>query len=128
MRAPNYRAQVSLDGGEVRSLERGPVRTYKGTVAGMDGAQARFTIDENTVEGLIITPSDLYFVEPANRYSGLASTKDYIVYKASDLIETSFGECGTLAEKVGAEAARVESHVSTGSRVPSQKKYSRLRG
>ena len=70
MRAANYRAEVSLDGGEVRSIEPGPVRTYKGTVAGMEGAEARFTIDENTVEGLIITPSDLYFVEPANRYSG----------------------------------------------------------
>jgi hypothetical protein len=113
MLAPNYRAQVTLDGDEVRSIERGPVRTYKGTVAGMDGAQARFTIDENTLEGIIITPSRLYFVEPANRYSTLASSKDFIVYEASDLIETSFGECGvdTLAEKIGAESARVQSQV-----------------
>ncbi|MBA2526105.1 MAG: pre-peptidase C-terminal domain-containing protein [Pyrinomonadaceae bacterium] len=114
MLAPNYRAQVTVDGGEVRSLERGPVRTYKGTVSGMDGAQARFTIDENTLEGLIITPSRLYFVEPAKRYSALAGSKDFIVYEASDLIQTSFGECGvTLAEKVGAEAARVKSQVPT---------------
>lgn len=109
MRAANYRAQVSLDGGEVRSLERGQVRTYRGAVAGMKGAEARFTIDENIVEGLIITSSDLYFIEPANRYSGSASAKDYIVYKASDLIRTSFGECGvTMAEKVESEAARIE--------------------
>ncbi len=113
MRAANYEAEVSLDGGEVRSIDQGPVRTYKGTVAGMVGAQARFTIDGNIVEGLIITPSDLYFVEPANRYSGSASTKDYIVYKNSDLIRTSFGDCGvTMAEKVGSEVARVESQVS----------------
>lgn len=114
MLASNYRAQVSLDGGEVRSIERGPVRTYKGTVAGMDGAQARFTIDENTMEGLIITPSRLIFVEPARRYSALASSKDFIVYNDSDVIQTSFGECGvTMAEKVGAEAARVKSQVPT---------------
>ena len=36
----------------------------------MDGAQARFTIDEKTLEGLIITSTDLYFVgATANRYS-----------------------------------------------------------
>ncbi len=113
MRGDNYRAQVTLDGGEVRSIERGPARTYKGTVEGIKGAQARLTIDENTVEGLIITSSALFFVEPAKRYSTLASTKDFIVYKASDLIQSSFGECGTLAEKVGAEAARVQSQVPT---------------
>ena len=39
MRAPHYRAEVVLDGGEVRSLERTPVRTYKGTVRGRAQAQ-----------------------------------------------------------------------------------------
>jgi hypothetical protein len=114
MLAPNYRAQVTLDGGEVRSIERGPVRTYKGTVAGMDAAQARFTIDEDTLEGLVITPSGLIFVEPGKRYSALAGSKDFLIYKASDVIDTNFGECGvTMAEKVGAEAARLKSQVPT---------------
>ena len=115
MLAPNYRAQVTFDGGEVRSIERGPVRTYKGTVAGIDGAQARFTMDGNTLEGLIITPSRLYFVEPAKRYSALASSKDFLVYNDSDVIESSFGKCGvdTLARKVGAEGARVKSQLPT---------------
>jgi hypothetical protein len=114
LRSSNYRAQVSLDGGEVRALDRGPVRTYKGTVAGIEGAQARFTIDDTTLEGMIITPTRLYFVEPAKRYSSLAGSKDYLVYSDSDVIENSFGECGTtMAEKVGAEAARVKSQVPT---------------
>jgi hypothetical protein len=109
MRAARYEAEVTLEGGVVRSIERGPVRTYKGSVRGMDKAQARFTIDENTLEGLIITPSELYFVEPARRYSASASRRDFLVYKASDVIQTSFGECGvTLAEKVGKEAARLK--------------------
>jgi hypothetical protein len=112
LRAANYRAEVSLEGGEVRAIEQGPVRTYKGTVAGMKGAEARFTIDENTVEGLIITPSELYFVEPANRYSASASSTDFIAYTAADLLLTSFGECAvTMAEKVGNQAIRVESEV-----------------
>src|SRR5688500_16893341 len=55
MRAPGYVAEAWGDNG-VTFLERAPVRTYKGTVKGLPGAQARLTIDEETVEGLIITP------------------------------------------------------------------------
>ncbi len=109
LRSANYRAEAIFDGGVVRSVERSPVRTYKGTVRGMGQAQARFTIDENTVEGLIITPSELYYVESARKYSASATHRDFLVYKGSDVIKSSFGECGvTLAEKVGNEAARVK--------------------
>lgn len=122
MRAPNYRAEVSLDGGVVNEIELGPVRTFKGTVVGMAGAQVRLTIDENTLEGVIITPSELFFIEPAGRYSAAARREDFLVYKQSDVVETSFGECGvTMADKVGREASRVETEAltaSTGGVVP----------
>ena len=109
MRAPHYRAEVVLDGGEVQSLERTPVRTYKGSVRGKTQTQARFTIDENTFEGVIITPSELYFVEPARKYSSAATQRDFLVYKGTDVIKTSFGECGvTLAEKVAGETSRLK--------------------
>ncbi len=110
LRAARYRAQETLDGGVIRELERSPVRTYKGSVAGIPGGQARLTIDKGTFEGLIITPSQIYFVEPAKRYSSAASDKDFIVYQQADLLQTSFGECGlTMAEKVGKEAFRLQS-------------------
>lgn len=113
MRSEHYRAQETLDGGVVRQLEFEPVRTYKGPVAGVPGAQARLTIDNDTFEGLIITPDQLYFIEPAKRYSALANSKDFVVYKQSDLLQASFGECGvTLAEKVGSEAGRIQSQTS----------------
>ncbi len=115
MRSPRYKAQASGDGGQVRELERGPVFTYKGIVSGMANAQARFTIDGSRVEGLIITPSRLYFVEPANHFSTLAGRNDFVVYRDSDLA-SSLGDCGlTLAGKVGAEAARFESEVTVNS-------------
>lgn len=99
MRAPGYRAEAWGEYG-VTVLERGPVRTYKGTVQGMPGAQARFTIDEGTVEGLIITPGELFFLEPAKRYSGTAAKTDFVFYSASDLKESA-GECGnTMAQMV----------------------------
>jgi hypothetical protein len=113
MRSPSYRAEVTLDGGEVRTIEPQPTRTYKGTVRGLNGAQARFTIDDTALEGLIITPWDLYFVEPANRYSSSASRKDFIIYKESDILPGALGECGLMAEKVGAEAAKIKSNYPT---------------
>lgn len=112
MRAAHYRAEVSLGDGLVQPIERAPARTYKGSVRGIDRAEARLTIDEDTFEGVIITPSELYFVEPARRYSRVATRKDFLVYKAADVL-TTFGECGlTLADKVGSEADRLKSEVS----------------
>ncbi len=109
MRAAHYQAEISFGGGVTHALERGPARTYQGSVRGIDKAQARITIDDDTIEGLIITPSELYFVEPAQRYSTSATRRDFLVYKRSDVIETSFGECGvTMAQKVGSEAARLK--------------------
>jgi hypothetical protein len=107
MRAPNYRAEA-WDGGRVKVLEPGPVRTYKGEVNGMSGAEARFTLDEQTLEGLIITKDELFFIEPAKRFSGAAAKSDFVFYAESDVKEHSLGECGvTLSEQVKNEVQRV---------------------
>jgi hypothetical protein len=72
MRAPGYRAEEFGSNGVARPVDTGPVRTFKGVARGtMNGqnlpqlGQARFTIDEDKIEGLIITPAERYFVEPA---------------------------------------------------------------
>ena len=93
MRAPGYVAESWGDKG-VRVLERGPVRTYRGTVRGLPAAQVRMTIDEETVDGLIITPGELLFLEPSTRYSRSATKTDFVFYAGSDLRESP-GECGT---------------------------------
>src|SRR5947208_7332780 len=56
MRGAGYRAEEFGDNGLVRSIDTGPVRTFKGQVQGIEGGQARFTIDRSVVEGMIITP------------------------------------------------------------------------
>ncbi|MGI8919174.1 MAG: M12 family metallo-peptidase [Pyrinomonadaceae bacterium] len=111
MRAARYRAQEVMDGGVIRELERGAARTYKGAIAGIPDGQARITVDSETFEGLIITPGQIYFIEPAKRYSAKAGPRDFVLYQQSDLLQGSLGECGvtTLAEKVSGEALRVES-------------------
>lgn len=117
MRAPGYVAEAWGDNG-VTVLERAPVRTYKGTVQGLPGAQARMTIDEQTVEGLIITPSELFFLEPSKHFSGSAVKTDFVFYAASDVKESP-GECGnTMAEMVEQHSANVSSKSSAKSPQP----------
>ena len=51
MRATNYRAEEVLPSGVVQNVEMGLVVTYRGAVSGIEGAEARFTIDDDKVEG-----------------------------------------------------------------------------
>ncbi|MGZ5482816.1 MAG: M12 family metallo-peptidase [Pyrinomonadaceae bacterium] len=111
IRAPGYRAEAWGDKG-VTVLERAPVRTYKGTVQGLPGAQARMTIDEQTVEGLIVTPSELFFLEPSKRFSASAAKTDFVFYAASDVKESA-GECGTtMAQMVAQHSTEVSNQSS----------------
>ena len=101
MRAPNYHAEETSEGGVRRAVESGPVRTFKGTVRGIEGALARFTIDEKSFEGLILAPDATYFVEPASRYSSAASADEFVLYDEADLIKNSTISCDvTLNERV----------------------------
>ena len=108
IRSLNYRSEEPIINGAVRSSERPPAFTYKGTVRGVDGAQARFTIDGKIVEGLIITPAQKYFIEPASRYSSSVSPNGYVVYRESDVIQDYIGSCPfTLSAEVHSEVGRV---------------------
>ncbi|HKZ02443.1 MAG TPA: Calx-beta domain-containing protein [Pyrinomonadaceae bacterium] len=101
LRAPNYRAEEVTDGGFARGLPTMPIRTYKGTMSGEPRSEARFTIDEETIEGLIITPGEWYFVEEVRKYSAGARATDYLVYKASDVLpDASFACAVTLKEQL----------------------------
>jgi hypothetical protein len=115
IRTAGYRAEEFGSNGVARPLDPGPVRTFKGLAHGTEqGArlpqvgQARFTIDDSGVEGLIITPSKHYFVEPARKYSKEAKAADYVIYKESDVLTSSGAHCGvTLSETVAQKAAEI---------------------
>ncbi|MDQ2935927.1 MAG: M12 family metallo-peptidase [Acidobacteriota bacterium] len=110
IRATNYRAEEVTENGTIQRLEGVTALIYKGTVRGMDDAQARFTINGNVVEGLIITRTEKFFIEPASRYTFSASRNDYIVYKESDVIQNFIGECPiNLSEEVRSEMRRFSS-------------------
>ncbi|HVF48430.1 MAG TPA: Calx-beta domain-containing protein [Pyrinomonadaceae bacterium] len=118
MRADDYRAVAVLDGGVERELPRAPARTFKGTVRGLSGGQARFTIDGETIEGMILAHGEKFFVEPAARYSGAAPSGAYLFYRESAVIGGEAFECGveTLSDKVNAELSRVQSDATGGVR------------
>ncbi|HEX8097258.1 MAG TPA: M12 family metallo-peptidase, partial [Pyrinomonadaceae bacterium] len=107
LRAASYRAEETVEGGSVRRVEVNGSRTYRGIVRGMEGAEARFTVDDDTVEGMIITPTERYFVEPLRNYTATASAEDFVFYRGSDVLDVGGAACGaTLDEKVANVAAQ----------------------
>lgn len=115
LRAPNYRAEEVVDGGIVREVPMSQVNTYKGSVVGMPDADARFTVDDNGIEGVIITADQSYFLESARKYSTSADAEDYLLYKASDVRPEITRTCGdTLEQQVNREAKQFVPSFSAG--------------
>ena len=106
LRAPNYRAEVVRDG-VVELMPAVPVNTYKGIVDGIPGTDARFTIDDEHIEGMILAPDETYFIEPARRFSAVAADSDYLLYTASDVRSDITRVCETLNERVSLKAQQL---------------------
>jgi hypothetical protein len=108
LRAPGYRAHVMLDGGLARPLDPGPVRTYAGSVRGLEGSYARFTIDDQTVQGMIVTGDEAYYIEPLSNFLSAGGPTDFILYRASDVTPNTAPTCeATLAEAINDAAKTV---------------------
>lgn len=101
LRAPNYRAEETLEDGSVRELPAQPVTTYAGRVANHEGATARFTMDDGHLSGMILDGEDRVFVEPLATFSLAGGPTDYVVYHERDVrADAEPGTCGvTGAEK-----------------------------
>ncbi|HYE13987.1 MAG TPA: zinc-dependent metalloprotease family protein [Pyrinomonadaceae bacterium] len=114
LRAPGYRAVAVGADGVARELGRGAVTTYKASVRGYEGAEARLTLDGETIEGVVITPGGLFFIEPARKFSAAAGRDDFVFYPESSVRKESFGECGvTLAQEVGERASALSAEADT---------------
>jgi len=104
LRSADYRAEEVVDGA-VREIPRGAVNTYKGTINGLPGTDARFTLDNSRLEGMIMTADDTYFVEPASNYSSAAEPTEYLLYRDSDVRSDITRTCAdTLKERVALKA------------------------
>ena len=127
MRAANYTAEETIAPGVTRRVLMGAVRTYKGRVLGGEAAAARFTIDDESLEGLIVTPGELYYVEPARRYVPSAARTEFLFYKGSDVIETEPASCAApllhdrvsdAAEQLGGKSLTANAAVTGGGPQP----------
>ena len=118
LRAANYRAEeVGIDGVK-RAVPMPGITTYKGSVEGTAGTDARFTLDGDHIEGMIITPQDSYFVEAARKYSSAAGANDYLLYKASDVRPDITRVCGTLDEEISRGAKDIAPRIASGTVAP----------
>ena len=111
LRAVNYRAE-EVSEGVARNVPMSTINTYRGKVDGVAGTEARFTVDDKHVEGMIITPQESYFIEAANKYTPAAGATDYLLYKASDVRPELAKVCGTLEDEISRSAKDIASNVS----------------
>jgi len=114
LRSPNYHAEEVSADGTSRPVEMPALNTYKGNVEGVWASDARFTVKDDQIEGLIVTPTESYYLEPAQKYSATAQSTDYLVYKSSDVRPEITRSCAdTLDEKINASAQELMSSAAT---------------
>ena len=105
IRSDDYRAVAAGQGGAMTELSRTPSRSWRGKVSGQEDTHVRLVLDGAKFAGIIVTPSETFFVEPARGLSADAGAREYVFYAESS-VKAAGGECGTtLAEQVNAEAA-----------------------
>ena len=111
LRAANYRAEEVVDG-VTREVQMPGINTYRGSVEGIAGTEARITLDDNHTEGMIVTPQDSYYLEAARKYSSAAGANDYLLYKASDVRPDITRVCGTLEEEINRSAKDIAPRIA----------------
>jgi hypothetical protein len=107
VRTDDYRAVAVGPGGVTTELPRTPSNSWRGHVRGQEGTFVRLYLDGQKVQGIIITPGETFFIEPARDLSPAAGADDFVFYSAAEVRPTE-GECveATLGGKVAAQAAR----------------------
>ena len=114
LRAPNYRAEEVVDGAVTRAIEMPLPDTYRGNISGMPDSEARFSVDDDKLEGMIVVQGEAYYLESARKYSAAAERSDYLLYKASDVRPDIHKTCGTLDEEIKQEAKQFLASASMG--------------
>src|SRR5215210_7126823 len=88
IRSDNYRATATGPDGVVTELPRTPSNSWRGHVRGRDDTVVRLYLDGQKVQGVIITPAETFFVEPARDLASAAGSKEFVFYEASSVKQT----------------------------------------
>jgi hypothetical protein len=92
LRTARYFAEETTTVG-TRRLEKSPVTTFKGRVAGEADSSVRLTINEETLEGFFKTNGERYFIEPARRYSAFAAENEFVIYRPENIFRDASFVC-----------------------------------
>jgi hypothetical protein len=71
-----------IDDGGIVEMEPQPI-FYRGQVRGESDSWVRLTLQDGTLEGMVWTPDETYFFEPASRFLG-AAQEGTVAYRLSD--------------------------------------------
>ena len=97
LRSPRYRAEATGADGLRRHVQPSPVHTFKGRVVGQEHIQGRFTITDDSFDGVIFTPGDWRYIEPARNYLYESVKTAMVVYKHSDIQHDQEFSCGVAS-------------------------------
>jgi hypothetical protein len=105
VRSADYRAVAAGQDGAMKELARTPSNSWRGRVRGRQGTIVRLYLDGEKLQGLIITPGETFFIEPARDLSSAAGAGEFVFYEASSVkpVDASC-EVVTLGERVASEA------------------------
>ena len=97
LRSPRYRAEATGADGLRRHVQPSPVHTFRGRVVGQEHIQGRFTITDDSFDGVIFTPGDWRYIEPARNYLSDSEKNSMVVYKHSDIQHDQEFSCGVAS-------------------------------
>ena len=94
LRSDRYRAEATGEDGLRRQLPLDEVNTYKGTAVGAAHIQGRFTITEDSFDGVVFTPGDWLYIEPVSNYLPGADPAEMVAYPQSAVTHDVGSSCG----------------------------------
>jgi hypothetical protein len=65
-------------------------------VVGGAGGEARFTVTDGRIEGVVITPAENYYLQPMRDFEEAAAPAEFVLYRGSDVNPGAVGDCGAL--------------------------------
>ena len=105
VRSADYRAVAAGPDGVMKELAHTPSNSWRGRVRGQEGTIVRLYLDGEKLQGVIITPGETFFIEPARDLSSAAGAGEFVFYEASSVKPVDATcEVATLGERVAAEA------------------------
>ena len=103
MRSHRYLAEATGEDGRRQYIPPPPVHTFRGVTVGQDHVMGRFTITEDTFDGIIFTAGDWLYLEPVKNYLPESESGKTLIYADSDVTHTAEFQCGATSLHHGVE-------------------------